>query len=74
MRILNLKMMSHPLNWLIILLMLVIAASIGHLTLSLLGVEPTTKAKKSYYDDMPAGQSPGEPAAQAITPQGSLQA
>jgi hypothetical protein len=74
MRILNLKMMSHPLNWLIIGLMLVIAGAIGHTALSYFGIEPTTKGKKSYYDDMPAGQSPGEPAAQAITPQGSLQA
>jgi hypothetical protein len=40
--IINLNFLSHPLNWLIIFLMLVIAAIAGHELLSLAGVEPVT--------------------------------
>lgn len=36
----NLDLLSHPLNWFIILLMLSIAAIAGHLLLSYLGTEP----------------------------------
>ena len=73
MQIINLKMVSHPINWLTILLMVLIAGAAGHLGLSLLGIEPETPNKKSSYDDMPAGQSPGQVAAGAIDPQGSSQ-
>jgi hypothetical protein len=73
MRVLNFKMISHPMNWLTVMLMVAIAGAIGHYTLSLLGVEPTTKNKKSSYDEMPSGQSPGEVASGAIDPQGSSQ-
>jgi hypothetical protein len=69
----NWKMISHPMNWLTILLMVIIAGAIGHLLLSYIGIEPATQAKRSGYSSMPAGQSPGEAAAGAVTPQGSLQ-
>jgi hypothetical protein len=39
---LNFDLLKNPANWIIIILMLVIAAMAGHLTLSYLGVEPTT--------------------------------
>jgi hypothetical protein len=39
---LNFGLLKNPANWIIIILMLVIAAMAGHLTLSYLGVEPTT--------------------------------
>lgn len=42
MKLLNLPLMKNPLNWLIVLLMLVIAGIGGHLLLSYLGVEPKT--------------------------------
>jgi hypothetical protein len=36
----NLNLLSHPMNWLIVFLMLVIAAVAGHEILSLVKVEP----------------------------------
>jgi len=39
----NWRMVSHPINWVTIVLMLVIAGAIGHYALSLAGFEPTTK-------------------------------
>jgi len=68
MAVINFKMMSHPMNWLTILLMVIIAGAIGHMFLTYLGMEPSTKAKLAYTE-MPAGQSPGEVAAGAIDPQ-----
>jgi hypothetical protein len=44
MAIVNTKLLSHPMNWLIILLMLIIAGIFGHLLLSLLDQEPTAAA------------------------------
>jgi hypothetical protein len=38
--IINLNLIKHPLNWLIILMMLVIAAIAGHSVLSYAGIEP----------------------------------
>jgi hypothetical protein len=35
----NFKMIGHPINWAIILLMVIIAGAIGHYTLSLFGIE-----------------------------------
>lgn len=64
----NWKMVSHPMNWITFILMVIIAGAIGHLFLSYLGIEPTTKAKLAF-SQMPAGQSPGEVASGAITPQ-----
>jgi hypothetical protein len=69
----NFRMASHPINWVTFLLMVLIAGSIGHLTLTYLGIEPNTARKSSGYDEMPAGQSPGQAAAGAIDPQGSMQ-
>lgn len=37
----NWELLKHPLNWLIVILMLVIAGSAGHLLLTHIGVEPT---------------------------------
>ena len=37
---LNWSLMKHPLNWLVILLMLVLAGIAGHLLLSYAGIEP----------------------------------
>jgi len=42
MEIINFKLMSHPMNWLTIFLMLVIAAIAGHEILSLVKLEPST--------------------------------
>ena len=53
MAIINTKLISHPMNWLIILLMLVIAGIFGHLLLSLLDQEPAT----SNTTTVPAGLS-----------------
>lgn len=39
---LNFALMKEPINWVIVLLMLIIAAMAGHLTLSFFGVEPKT--------------------------------
>lgn len=69
----NFRMMSHPLNWVVVVLMVVIAGSIGHLLLTYLGIEPDARARRSSYDQMPAGQSPGQVASGAIDPQGALQ-
>ena len=75
MKVLNLKLMSHPLNWATVALMLLIAGSFGHLLLEYLGHSPACSggAKRSAWTEMPAGQSPGQDAAGAIDPQGSLQ-
>jgi hypothetical protein len=40
--VVNWKMISHPMNWLIILLMLIIAGGIGHYLLTLAGITPDT--------------------------------
>ena len=50
----NFRMASHPVNWFVVLLMLVIAGSIGHLALSLVAIEPATK---DTYSNLPAGQT-----------------
>lgn len=52
----NWRMVKHPLNWVTITLMVLIAAAIGHSVLSLLGIEPSTSA----VNNVPAGQSPGQ--------------
>lgn len=68
MQIINWKMISHPMNWITFVLMVIIAGAIGHLFLSYLGIEPSTKATLAF-SQMPAGQSPGEVASGAISPQ-----
>jgi hypothetical protein len=42
MAIVNTRLLSHPMNWVIIFVMLVIAAIFGHLLLSILDQEPST--------------------------------
>jgi hypothetical protein len=39
----NWELLRHPLNWLIVILMLAIAGFAGHLLLSHLGVEPSSE-------------------------------
>jgi hypothetical protein len=43
MEVVNWRMVKHPLNWFIVLMMLVIAAIFGHLLLTLLEQEPATR-------------------------------
>lgn len=40
MRVLNLRMMSHPMNYVVIVLMLLLAGLGGHWLLSLFGIHP----------------------------------
>jgi hypothetical protein len=54
---LNWKIVSHPMNWVVILLMLIIAGAFGHMVLTLFGMNPSTKTSSSYTQ-LPAGQSP----------------
>lgn len=42
MAIVNVGLLKHPLNWLTVIMMLILAAAAGGLMLSLFGVEPTT--------------------------------
>jgi hypothetical protein len=41
-KIVNWGLLKHPMNWLVIILMLVIAAMAGTLLLSYAGIEPQT--------------------------------
>jgi hypothetical protein len=43
MRFLNVELLSHPVNWLTVFMMLVIAAIAGHELLTLAQLEPATK-------------------------------
>jgi hypothetical protein len=52
MQIVNTKILFHPVNWLIILLMLTIAGIFGHLLLTLLDQEPATAGPPN---GLPAG-------------------
>lgn len=40
--IINLNLLKNPLNWIIVLLMVILAGAAGHFALSWLGVEPAT--------------------------------
>lgn len=40
--LINLNLAKQPLNWIIVILMMLIAGMAGHLVLSYLGVEPQT--------------------------------
>lgn len=42
MKIINWPLAKQPLNWLVVILMLVIVGMAGHLLLSYLGVEPAS--------------------------------
>lgn len=70
MPLINRKLISHPMNWVIISLMLIIAAAIGHTFLQYIGVTPATpgNAGASAYDNLPAGQVPADDALSAINP------
>lgn len=50
----NWKLITHPMNWLVVLLMVVIAGTAGHLLLSLLGVEAQTS---NINPNLAVGQS-----------------
>lgn len=50
----NLKLLSHPMNWLVVLVMLVIAGTAGHYVLSLFGIEAATS---SINPNLAVGQS-----------------
>lgn len=50
----NWKMIGHPINWLVILLMLIIAGTAGHLLLSLASIEAKTS---NINPDLAIGQS-----------------
>lgn len=63
----NFRLVKHPMNWAVILLMLIIAAAIGHYVLTLAGLEPAKS--KSAYSKVPAGQVPSGDAIDAINPQ-----
>lgn len=41
MNVVNWKMIAHPINWIIVLLMLVIAGMLGQVLLSWAGIEPS---------------------------------
>lgn len=73
MGLINLRLMSHPMNYLTILVMALLLGVGGHLLLTLLGMEPATKdgqkEKSSAWNAMPAGQAPGQLRAGAIDPQ-----
>ena len=55
MTLINTKLVSHPMNWIVILLMLIFAGIAGHLLLSMVGIEPAT-GNTGYA--LPAGQQP----------------
>ena len=40
MQVVNTSLLKHPLNWVIVLFMLILAAMAGHLILSYAGLEP----------------------------------
>jgi len=60
----NWKMIAHPINWIEILLMLIIAAAIGHTLLSYFKIEPKT----SSYADVSPGLVSGQAASSAPLP------
>jgi len=62
-RPINFKMASHPMNWITLLLMVIIAGAIGHYVLSLLGVEPNLG---STDKQMTNGQVPYSQVAQSL--------
>jgi hypothetical protein len=70
MRIVNLRLLSHPINYVTILAMIALPAIAGHLLLVLAGQDPGSREQKtSAWTAMPAGQAPGEERAGAISPQ-----
>jgi hypothetical protein len=50
----NYKMIAHPMNWLVVILMLIIAGTLGALVADLIGLKPQTIS--STFAQIPAGQ------------------
>lgn len=50
----NWKLISHPINWIVVLLMLIIAGTFGHLLLSFFGQEASTS---TINPNLAVGQS-----------------
>jgi hypothetical protein len=61
--VLNWELMKHPLNWVIVILMLTIAGIAGHLVLTRFGVEPK---EASPATGLPPGEVSREDFAAAI--------
>jgi hypothetical protein len=57
----NWKILSHPMNWLTIWLMVLIAGIFGHLLLSLFEQEPATVASTTLPTGLSAQQYPDVP-------------
>lgn len=53
---LNWELLKNPMNWLIVLAMLTLAAVGGHLALTLFGVEPADNSAKAPPGYVPLGQ------------------
>ena len=66
MQVLNFDILRHPSNWLIVLLMLVIAGYAGHLLLSYAGVEPGGQPNSRLTPRTGGGFSRGVPESGSI--------
>jgi hypothetical protein len=55
----NWRLVKHPMNWITIFLMLVIVGTMGHMILSLFGVEPDVSQDTAMtsYGSVPASQA-----------------
>lgn len=55
--LINTRLISHPMNWLIIAMMLIILGIFGHLVLQILDQEPSTKGSgvPQGYSTNPTG-------------------
>jgi hypothetical protein len=65
MDLINIRLLSHPMNWITILLMLIIAGIFGHLLLTLLEQEPATAGGKKK--SVPANLSTNQVASADIS-------
>jgi hypothetical protein len=62
----NWDLVKHPLNWIIILLMLIIAGTAGHLLLTHFGAEPSSGAAEPAATLPPGEESKTEIAAAVL--------
>jgi len=69
MQVINTRLISHPMNWVIVLLMLIIAGAAGSLILAYFDIHPMSA---NTYANVSPGQEPGQPFTGGIQPQGSL--
>lgn len=64
MTLINTKLLSHPVNWAVVFLMVFIAGTFGALLLKYLQVAPADSdprdAPRSAYADFPAGMTPAQ--------------